>query len=729
MEKLKIHTIKNMIHVDDFKLFTDEQVLEVFDENALYTFDTESCDDDVTAWVYAWSIGNTNNDKQVYGEDLNDFYSVFNRIARAHNKKYKKGKTNETFKVFVHNLTWDFEFMKYSLLEMGFEMYFGEIKYWNGMIGKYKVGKLPPGCFEIVENKGDVYSAKIKLHDTISLQSTRKNKKGEYSTQEVEITIELIDTLKIMQKKLKEIATEVISIDEMFLKLDDYDYTTVRPKGHVLTDYEKMYLYNDVYILKEFIKQFYIGLETTKTTASSIAFEKFLQFAFDKNGVKTGKNKKSFTENYREFEEVYPNLTDYIEPNLMIRDSYEGGWTQANKKYVGEVVELNNAVSIDINSSYPAVVRYNMLPCGEPMLFDGYPIEKIRELGYDMELVTIEFDGYKNINEDDLIGHLKAGAVNKGAFADAGVKIKNNEYVSTNIIDGKCVGMNYRTKSGLRYRKTFWSFELANMLEYMTFYKEEYKINKLTRTKTVTGLVEGFDIVQTLAFKGEVGRFADAVDFYMEKKKQGKKEKNKCMTASAKLTLASFYGKMGSTSIRKDRSMKMDSNGKITFDSVVNTYYTNKKYYTAFASAVTAWGRVNLRTMLYKIGYNNVLYFDTDSLYTTLNEEQLRAVCGDSIDDYDLGKWDIEKTYNKFKTLGAKKYMLELNNGQIVCKCSGMPDDAKVLVTNMDDFVIGMPYRCLQKERIAGGYVLRERIKRIKDEDGEISAELEDFDE
>lgn len=709
MEKLQKHIQANMLHINDFMELDNNIITDLFKiENVFYTLDTESCDDNITAWVYAWGISNTENDVVIYGEDLNDIYSVFDRIARAHNTKYnsKKG-VNEKFKVFVHNLTWDFEFIKYSLMEMGFEMYFGQIKY------GYKTGALQPGTFSVTENDGSVYTANIKLHNGIDVVSTRKNKKGEYSKKTINIEIELIDSYKIMKDSLKNIANELLEIDDMFKKLDEnYDYNLIRNKGHILTLDEKMYLYNDVYILKEFVKQFYIPLNTNKTTASGIAFEKFIKIAFKKG---------DYTENYKAFEKLFPDLTGYVKIFNIIKKSYKGGWTQGNKKYVGNIIELAKAISIDINSSYPSVVKYKMLPYGEPLYFEGQAnIDEVRMLGYDMELLTIAFDGFANNDNDNLIGEIQVGARNVNEF-----NRRATEYVHTNIVGGKrngdiitdyeLLGYNEPTEKR-RYTMHIWSFELENMLEHMSFYIEDKRYNKhIGEWLSNNELKKGYEVIGTLCFKGATGIFEEAVTHYTNEKIRGKETNNKCLTAIAKMMLNSFYGKMGASSIRADRNMILSENGQIEYGEVVNTYKTSKKYYMAFASAVTAWARVNLRTTLYKIGYNNVLYFDTDSLYTTITKDEVIKKCGDIIHPTELGKWDLEKTYNKFKCIGAKKYILTTINDETICKCSGLPDNVRETIT-YEQFELGQEFiGKKEKTKIKGGYVLRNKKFRIDD--------------
>ena len=711
MNKLEKHIHTYMIHYTEFMAMDYTSVANLFDVNELYSFDTESShkveDGEPVARVYAWSIGNTGNDYQIYGEDINDIYIVFDKIARANNMEYNDCNGGK-FKVFIHNLTWDFQFMFYSMLEMGFNQFSGSVRY-----GKKTNMKQPCGTFSVIENNGNVYSSTIKLHDSIELTSSRKNRKGEYNKKTIDITINLIDSYKIMKKELKEIATDVLDIDEMFNKLgDDYDYTTYREVGHELTLFEKCYLYNDVYILKEFEKQFYMKLDTDKITASAISFEKFLSIAFKKD---------TYNENYKEFEKVFPDLSSYVKISEIIKNSYRGGWTQGNLRYIGIKQLLRNAVSIDINSSYPAVIRYKMLPYGTPRLYKRHVNkDEMQKNGYDMRLLTIAFDGFKNNDEDNQIGEIQVGADNVEAF-----QMRGTQYAHTNIIGGTQKGdviTNYKlvgrknASDKRRYTMTIWDFELESMLKNMSFYTEEKKYVKHLQLWVSNGkLKRGFEVLETLCFKGKVGVFGEAVDIYTEMKKQGKREGNACMTEQAKMMMNAFFGKMGASYDRKDREVIMDDEGLIKYGNVVHSYTASKKYYPAYASAVTAWGRCNLRDTLYKVGYNNVLYFDTDSLYTTLDEEELRFRVGDVLDDFELGKWKIEKYYDEFKCIGAKKYMLLDTDGKTMCKCAGLPKTVRENI-RFDEFYLGNEFDGKnQKKAVKGGYILTTVRFRLSD--------------
>lgn len=705
-----------MIEVNEFMQLGDDIVTELFNSESYYALDTESSNNNEKAWVYAWSIGCTKTDVQVYGNNIDDIYSVFERIARANNKKYDSKRSQTVkFQVFVHNLKWDFEFLKYSFHRMGFEQFFGNVKY-----GK-KFGTLQRGTFSVVCNDNIVYSANIKLHDGMHFVSDRKNRKGEFNSQDIDIEIELIDSMKITQKKLSDIADELLVINDMHKKLDGYDHKIMRMENHSLTDEEKAYLYNDVYILKEWAKQFYAILKTTKKTASSIAFEKFLEKTF---------RYKNFADNYKVFEGLFPDLTKYALISKIIEDSYNGGMTQSNRAYVHKTIKTNKAVSMDINSSYPAVVKNCMLPYGTPTFYSkGRPtLEEKIEDNVDMELITIAFDGFKNNNPNDLIGNIKVGDnvfdyIDSGAFED--FDIRGSQYIHTNIVDGleindvitdyELIGEKNPTDKR-RYTMSIWSFELENLLENMSFYIEDKKWNKeYEEWDTVEVLRKGYDVLHTVGFAGRTGIFEEAVDFYTKMKIEAKLSGNKCLEEFAKMILNSFYGVMGSNSRRVDKSYKVNENGEIVNGEVVNVYSSSKKYYKAFASAVTAWARVNLRKTLYSVGFENVLYFDTDSLYTTLNKEELEERCGDLLHDTELGKWKIERTYNEFKTIGAKKYILKTDNDEIVCKCSGLPADVREAIT-FEQFELGASFEGKrQPVPMYGGFVLKDVPFRISD--------------
>lgn len=667
-------------------------------------------DFDKEVHCYAYAIGNTESDYVIYGTDLKDMFDIFNKIIKANlsNVNDKEIATQRaTIECFVHNLGWDIEFCKYTLLKLGYEYFNAPIK-----DNKKSKKKQPKGCFNIVENNNITYQATVTLPENTTITSTKKNKKGQYTKSTIQHTVKFIDSLKIMPKSLDQISKKVVKIDEMFLKMgESYDYDKWRPVGHILSDLEKQYLYNDIYILKEFLNQFYKPMNTTQLTASSISFEYFLEKTF---------NKPSLKENYSLFEEHFPDLSNKVFIYETIKNSYRGGWTQANKSYVGVTQKLHNAVSVDINSSYPAVVAYKPLPYGTPRMFEGEIDETYYTDGYNMELLTIHFDGFKNKCDDNLIGEIQVGAECVKEFGCSGT-----EYIHTNFGGGEeyddviynidWIKGHKNPTEKRRYTLTIWKFELDNMLENMELYVLDKIYNPINESYVEGNtLQKGYEVSNTLLFKSETGLFKDVVDDLVKIKNKGKLEGNNCIQEDAKLKMNSFYGKMGSNYEREDRKLIYNEETQLCeYESFGGFYDSNRKYYPAFASAVTAWARVNLRTTLYKVGYLDVLYWDTDSLYTRVNAKTIEERCGDILHKTELGKWDIEKEYTEFKAIGAKKYILRghdygKSGSKIMCKCAGLPSEVRESIT-FSNFYLGNTFHGKKmKTRVHGGYALIE---------------------
>lgn len=127
------------------------------------------------------------------------------------------------------------------------------------------------------------------------------------------------------------------------------DYYEERKEGQELKDNEIKYITNDVLIVSK---------------ALDVLFKEGL------NKMTQGGNALS---NYKElfgkykFFKYYPYLETEVDED--IRRSYKGGFTYLNPIYKEKDVE--NIVNLDVNSLYPSVMRYEKLPYGEPIFYEG----------------------------------------------------------------------------------------------------------------------------------------------------------------------------------------------------------------------------------------------------------------------------------------------------------------------------------------------------------------------
>jgi hypothetical protein len=412
----------------------------------------------------------------------------------------------------------------------------------------------------LTENNGQVYNSTIclKMNDIVFGKKRFKSF----------IKIKMIDSVKIISDKLDTIGKDIIKIDEMFYKLGDkFDYERIRPYDYELDEIEKCYIYNDVYILKEFIKQYYIKNELKGFTASSIAFNNMLNFMFPND-----KNK------YDKFTEKYPVIKD-LKIKQIIDKSYNGGYTNSNPLIKGKVIKKLGH-SIDINSSYPSRMKYSKLPYDTPKYFKGkYKFDKT----YDIALQKIHFDGFRRKN-GSTIGFIKIGACESYLQDIKKLGYKNNDYVDSNFDEnGKLLTMNYNLVLTID--------ELEFMLSVYDFYT--YRTVNGVVMQGKKNLIKNVEYIEGVKFKSLVGDFGEFIDDCVLRKNKYKAEGNVCGVTVAKKDMNSLYGKMGSGYERTIMECIVDENGYFKHERKYSNeseydYEEKRRYYRAYASFTTS---------------------------------------------------------------------------------------------------------------------------------------------
>jgi hypothetical protein len=183
--------------------------------------------------------------------------------------------------------------------------------------------------------------------------------------------ITFIDSLKIINMKVKDIAkTFNLPISKLEL-----DYNKPRELGYQLTDEEKSYITNDVKIVAMALAQLF-NEKLTKATAAANALGYYKQI--------TGKDR---------FEHYFPTLTAF--EDAQIRPSYKGRFTYLNPAYKNATVY--NSIVLDVNSLYPSVMRYELMPYGKPVYFKGkYKEKKLKATLVEQVLKDEETDKENN---------------------------------------------------------------------------------------------------------------------------------------------------------------------------------------------------------------------------------------------------------------------------------------------------------------------------------------------
>ena len=671
------------------------------------------------------------------------------------NQKRDKKNLDITIKIGVHNVKYENSFMQYVLNNLGYIYSAGVIAYNDKKGCSFNKVMLDTGCYNITQANGVHYGAKVCLKDTIINQKiiSKGKNKGKLVEQEIKIYLEFWDTLKVAQTSLEK-AHKFVEMDEMYYKLNtEYNYDKVRSNGHILDALELEYLYNDLYATKKLVEDFYyatlltfqgkektIYLNDNLKTSASIAFNTAIAYTFS-NGENEITDIKGARENFNEHFEIDKRIELKQEIKDMERLSYRGGWTHANLKHINKIVE-KQGVSIDKNSSYPAQMCYGLLPYGAPIEFNS--IEDMKEYMKENELtmddhvfiINTGFDYVRPKSEKYDLEVIQLGSVNatmefkKMSFEHGAKVVQNgNTFINRNYWgeDNKIQIYKKGCEEIANYNFTITNVEYDFLNKYYEFgYHGE--IDFIDDEITFEGLRTG----KVLLYKAERGILREYIEELYLMKDEVKRRINKgekgldALYSSIKVLLNSLYGKFGSKVRKTLDNLFLNDEGIFSWDigckkelrengnEIDLLEYDSEEYYVPFASFVTANARVEIQTMVIEaIGVENFLYTDTDSIYCSLTKEQLIEALKKinyELDGYELGKWDLEHEFNKFKSLGAKKYMLYDTKIEKICvACAGVPKKAQSILAKQgfDKFYLGKAIEGkLQSKQVKGGTLL-----------------------
>lgn len=429
--------------------------------------------------------------------------------------------------------------------------------------------------------------------------------------------------------------------------IGDLDYSLIRHHETPLTPDEIAYCRNDIQIILAYINE---QIEICNNDVSQIPMtntgrvRKFVRdqcYYRKKDGEKANKGHRT------RYRKLMQDLTIDVTTYTMLKRAFMGGFTHANSLYSGQVLE--NVTSIDFTSSYPSV-----------MVAEKFPMSRFKpiEIESNSELITLadtyalifdaKFNGIKaKITQENYISESKCYNVINPVINNG--RINKADSISTTLteIDFKIMGACYEWES----------LEVRNVRYANKGYLPKpiiESILKLYQDKTELKGVDGFE-VEYLLSKG---------------------------------MLNSIYG-MCVTDVVKKQAIYDDHWHVETPDVVEEIINYNKSMnrflYYAWGIWVTAYARRNLWTGILATG-DDYVYSDTDSL-KILNYEnhkpyiksfddniinKMKNMCthyglDESLlnpktkygDSKMMGVWDYEGTYPRFKTLGAKRYLVQ----------------------------------------------------------------------
>lgn len=653
------------------------------DLKGLYVADFETSKIDSTrddVFVYATGLMEVNdNNLCYYNNNINDF------IHNISNLPYLESV------IYFHNLSYDVVFL---LLELCKNYGFTQIrnKYKERSDGglNYITGKktinikveqarakkddeeiycIRPYSFNVVYNAGSFYKLDIYFEHEIF-----KNSKGKKVTKIRKVTLK--DSYKLASFPLKKIAKNFLNYE---MPKDAIDHNVIRPKGYILTDEELPYLYDDIIVLKEFIKLTVLeGIEVKEgynvnfknLTIASQSLNEYKQLMFEHIENKDYGEIKGIKESYEDLlnynkylvskgskelkidkESLFTTVFPKLHPNVdcFLRQSYFGGITYKNSDLLDtlEGKKLHGIV-YDVNSLYPSVMRTQLLPYGKPKFFSGK---------YDLIPQSLKEEYPLYIQQVRVpLFTIKEGKMPNIQIRESN-RFKTTDYQKNNY---------YIDKFGNKqYEECIFTFTNVQLERFLDTYN----------------IPLGIEYLDGYLFKGSYGLFDNYIDTFMELKKTG----TGAVRETAKLFLNSLYGKFGTNPCREERIIYFEDDVFQTTNTTEEgelLEYLTDCIYLPLASFITSYAREVLLNAVNNV-WGRFLYCDTDSIHILGTE-----IPNIPIHDKNLNCWKFEGEFVEAKYIGAKRYAekIKSKDGEHWdIKCCGVSGD---IIKDLDDIEV-----------------------------------------
>lgn len=565
--------------------------------------------DEKVAFMYEWTFGIKDKNFICYGRTWEQFIELCEKLQR-----YFELGEDRILVVYIHNMSFEFQFMR---------------KYFDWL-----------NVFSVDERKP------IKALCTYGIEFRDSYILSGYSLQK---TAENLQSHTV--KKL----------------VGDLDYSLIRTSDTELSVQELSYCENDVliilYYINEQINQYGDITKIPLTNTSRVR-----QYVRNNCYHSSTNHRKESKRKFYKYREIMNDLQLTKDEYIILKRAFQGGFTHANPQHSGKLLE--NVSSIDFTSSYPAVMLSEKFPMSKGMKttveeiknmfhYSDKPFEELCKkycVVFDVEFTNIQSKiQFENYISESKCSTLENPIVNNGRVYSADKLVTTITDIDYNIIKQCYQWENMGIRNVYRYCRGYLPKDII------------LSILKLYEDKTTLKGVEGKE-VEYLNSKG---------------------------------MLNSVYG-MSVTDIVRDEITYSDDWGSspANIDEQIETY--NKSYsrflYYPWGVWVTAYARRNLWLGIINIK-DDYVYSDTDSIkmlnyekhkpfvewYDNIIIDKLNKMCDFYRIDKNklqpetikgvkkmIGVWDYEGTYTHFKTLGAKRYLVEESDNSLHLTVAGL---------------------------------------------------------
>ncbi len=586
--------------------------------NLPISFDTETTnyvdsDGNKVGWMYIWMFrfGNPSgkNSFFVFGRSSEDLRDFLDKLSYELNLSTVDG--GKMIYVYVHNLGFDLEFIR-DLLNITDELH---------------ADKHEP--IYVRDARGIEFRDSMILSGGLSLEQIGKSLRSGYTK-----------------------------------KVGDLDYSLIRTPLTPLTDEEMGYCRGDVDVLAAYIaeqtEQYHGKIAEIPLTNTG----RVRKYAY--KSIFKGSSLGSISRYYKLMEKCVLSPDEYDQ----CQRAFFGGFSHANANYVGKTIE--NVESYDFTSSYPAVMLTEKFPIGTPEHIDQVSFDEYKELVNDPTKCVIADIQLSDVYLKDDVGDCylsgdRSKVIVENPVLDNGrIRYCDRIALTSTDVDFKIINQCY----------DFSKISIKNLL----VWGADFMPNP------IIGLIVDLYGAKT-TLKGVEGMEKE----YGIKKAMLNSLYGMCVTRILRDTVKVSTGEWVDTPLTEEEKVKnieKNNNSKRRF-----LYYPWGVYITAYA-------RRNLWTAIKTLG-DDYLYSDTDSIKVKKSSQKLTQYLEDYHHDLKIklgwmleyrhiwemsdfapktkdgvekpiGVWDFEGSYARFKTLGAKRYLVE-SHGSIKVTVAGIP--------------------------------------------------------
>lgn len=468
--------------------------------------------------------------------------------------------------------------------------------------------------------------------------------------------VEFRDSLILSGYSLAKLGDELTKYKVKKL-VGDLDYDKPRNCETPLSDAEISYCVNDDLVVMAYIQELierYGNISDLPLTKTG-----FVRKAAKAKCLRVGRYPNT------RYRRLMSELTiNNIEEFDAMHRAFQGGFTHANPAYSGQI--LDNVTSFDFTSSYPTV-----------MLTEQFPMSRGKRVKVESQQ---QFDTLMNdyccIFDIEIFGLKPKFLCDSPISASKCAGLEGAQYNNGRVFKAEHL---YTTITNVDYKiyKAFYDWDYAKV-NYVWVYRKDYLPKELI--EFIIGLYR--DKTQ---LKGVEGKEIE----YMQSKAMLNSVYGMCVTNPLKEDV-----------LYADDEWTIEDETPETLSEKLEHYNNDKKRFLFYPWGVfvTAYARANLFTGILEFR-TDYIYSDTDSIkvlnaekhadYIERYNSEIGAKCAAMCKHYHLpvdslspktikgvekpiGVWDNEGTYQKFKTLGAKRYMVVDSNGKLSLTVSGV---------------------------------------------------------